>query len=226
MLACICLAEHYSIATVLSLLRRLQLDRGTMNLTMARTVQSKDDLEKVSLLFLEMLCAAQHDLLPPKKGFARLPLRLVQTKDLQLVVAHKKNREVYRMHDGGILKTVAAKGLLGRACSVYEAVSAAFEAGAAIARPHELVRTESGYATVLDFVDGPSLGELVTEGHVTPQEAGRMMAQCLRELHALHGDKDRMRDIREPFLRIVDNLAPWLTKRTSKICRNTISNIQ
>lgn len=225
MLACINLSGGYSSATVLSMLRRLQCDRGAMNLEMMRTVRLKADLEAVVGLFLNMLCAAQRDLLPARKGFARLPLRSVQTDDLELVSARKPDREVYRMRDGDILKTVAGKGRLGRACAVYEAVSAAFDAGAAIARPGELVRTGNKYAITYEFVKGASLKDLVVRRLMSPEDAGEMMARCLRGLHALHGDEERMRDVREPFLRMVDNIAPWLSERTVEACRLAVMDV-
>ena len=225
MLSCIMLAGGYSQASVLAFLRRLQYDRGSMNLAMERTVRTRGDLEEVARLFLQMLCAAQRDLLPAKAGFAVLPLRFVQTRELDLVAAHKPGREVYRVEDGRILKTLAKRGRLGRACAVYEAVSAAYEAGAAIARPDGLVRTEGGYAMVLEFVDGPPLADLVAQGRLSPGEAGATMARCLAQLHAVRGDAARMRDVREPFMRMAEGVSPWLSSSTAVALRNLIVDI-
>ena len=225
MLSCILLSSDYSHATVLAFLRRLQADRGTMNLAMERTVQARCDLEEVVWLFLGMLCAAQSDLLPAKEGFAHLPLRFVQTRGYELVAARKPGREVYRSDDGRIVKALAKRGRLSRASVVYEAISAACEAGAAIARPSELVRTEDGYAMVLEFADGPLLADLVVQGQMSPEVAGVTMARCLLRLHALEGDAARMRDVREPFLRMAEGVSPWLSTTTVEMLRSFILRI-
>ena len=225
MLSCILLSDSYSAATALALLRRLQEDRGTMNLAMARTVRDKDDLESVVRLFLEMLRAAQRDILPAEHGFVRLPLRRVSTEGLEPLSCHRSGREVYRMSSGPIVKMVAKRGRLSRACAVFQASSAAFEARAPIARPEELVSTQSGYAAIMDYVAGPSLGELVIQGKVSPESAGETMAGCLLALNAAHGDPARMRDVRVPFLAMVDTVVPWLSSETAETCRNAIRDI-
>ena len=225
MLSCICLADSYSLTTIIALLRRLQDDRGTMNLVMAQTVQQKEDLADVVELFLEMLCAAQRDVLPEKAGFVRLPLRFVPTQDLELMSVHRKGREVFRGLDGRVIKVVADKRRLSRASAVFEAVSAAYEGSAAIAQPYELVCTAYGYAMVLEFVDGAPLSDLIVQGEVSPETAGAMMARCLSDLHALHGDPTRMRDVRKPFLSMVDNVALWLSEATVAVCKKSIRMI-
>lgn len=225
MLACILLSGGYSHATVLAFLRRLQADRNTMSLTMARTVRTCSDLEEAAQLFLRMLCAAQRDLLPSKPGFAHLPLRPVRTEGLELLAARNPDRKVYRADDGRIVKMLARRGRLGRASAVYEAISAACAAGAAIARPDELVRTETGYAMVLECVNGLPLADLVARGQVSPEEAGAAIARCLLGLHALQGDEARMRDVREPFLDMVEDVSPWLSTSTAKALRSFILDI-
>ena len=225
MLSCILLAGRYSPVTVLAFLRRMQAERGTMNLAIERTVRTRGDLEEIARLFLETLCAAQRDLLPAKAGFAVLPLRFVQARRLDLLTARKPGREVYRTENGRILKMLAKRGRLGRACAVYEAVSAAYEAGAAIARPDGLVRTECGYAMVLEFVDGPPLANLVAQGRMSPEEAGATMARCLAQLHAVRGDATRMRDVREPFLRMAEGVSPWLSAQTAEALRSLIMGV-
>ncbi len=225
MLLCILLSGSYSLATVLAFLRRLQADRGTISFAMARTVRTRSDLGKTVHLFLRILCAAQRDLLPAKPGFAHLPLRLVRTRKLELIAARKPGREVYRAADGRIVKMLAKGERLSRACAVYEAISAACEAGATIVRPDELVRTENGYAMVFECANGSSLAELVAQGRVSPEKAGAMIARCLLGLHALRGDKARMRDVREPFLGMVEDVSSLLSVSTAEALRSTIAGI-
>ena len=151
-----------------------------------------------------------------------MPVRRVRTKGLELMAARKPGREVYRMGDGRILKMVAEEGRLTRASAVYEAISAACESGALIARPEELVVTERGYAMVQEFAEGSSLDTLVGQGRVTPEQAGEMLATCLLGLHLLRGDATRMRDVREPFLRMAQDLSPLLSPQTTEALRDTI----
>ena len=47
----------------------------------------------------------------------------------------------------------------------------------------------------------------------------------LRRLHALEGDVIRMRDVREPFLRMAEGVSPWLSATTAEALRSFISRV-
>ena len=209
MLGCLILAPAYTDATIVAFVRRVQLDRPTMFDAMKKATRMRRGISAVVLLFLEYLRAAQGDVLA-ELATVRLPLERVSAQGCTLLGAGRKNRAVYLMRDGRVLKQVAAKGRLTRAIGVFDSMQAAYDAGAPIARPFGLVDIENGYAVVLERVSGQTLGELVSQGVMSPREAGSQAARCLHVLHAIRVESARLRDVRAIMVSMIEETDTWL----------------
>ena len=122
------------------------------------------------------------------------------------VIGRGANGTVYRIDPDTIVKVYLSPDSLDDIRRERELARTAFVKGIPTAIPYDVVRVDDGYGSVYELLNARTLGQMLSSGEITVDEAAKLSIDLLKIIHKTEVDPNSMPSERDIVLDWVDYL--------------------
>jgi len=122
------------------------------------------------------------------------------------VIGRGANGVVYRIDPDTIVKVYLSPDSLDDIRRERELARTAFVKGIPTAIPYDVVRVDDGYGSVYELLNARTLGQMLSSGEITVDEAAKLSIDLLKIIHKTEVDPNSMPSERDIVLDWVDYL--------------------